>query len=37
VTQEPKTSGLSIGENLVQGDGPIVAYRMRRQELMGKG
>jgi phenylpropionate dioxygenase-like ring-hydroxylating dioxygenase large terminal subunit len=33
-TQVPKASGLSIGENLVQGDGPIAAYRMRRQELM---
>jgi phenylpropionate dioxygenase-like ring-hydroxylating dioxygenase large terminal subunit len=34
VTQQPKASGLSIGENLVQGDGPIAAYRMRRDELM---
>ncbi len=33
-TQRPKPSGLKIGENLVQGDGPIVAYRRRRQELI---
>ena len=33
-TQLPKASGLSIGENLVQGDGPIAAYRMRRKVLI---
>ncbi|NLE76149.1 MAG: aromatic ring-hydroxylating dioxygenase subunit alpha, partial [Chloroflexi bacterium] len=33
VTQEPKASGLTLGEKLVQGDRPIVAYRTRRQEL----
>jgi phenylpropionate dioxygenase-like ring-hydroxylating dioxygenase large terminal subunit len=33
-TQVPKASGLSIGENLVQGDSPIAAYRMRRKELI---
>ena len=33
-TQLPRASGLSIGENLVQGDGPIAAYRMRRNELI---
>ena len=33
-TQVPKASGLSIGEDLVQGDGPIAAYRMRRQDLI---
>jgi phenylpropionate dioxygenase-like ring-hydroxylating dioxygenase large terminal subunit len=33
-TQQPKPSGLAIGENLVQGDGPIVEYRRRRQALM---
>ncbi len=33
-TQRPKPSGLKIGENLVPGDGPIVEYRRRRQELM---
>jgi len=32
-TQQPKASGLKIGENLIQGDNPIVAYRKRRQEL----
>lgn len=33
-TQVPKTSGLNIGEKLLQGDRPIVEYRRRRQELM---
>jgi len=33
-TQLPKASGLSIGENLIQGDGPIAEYRMRRNELI---
>jgi phenylpropionate dioxygenase-like ring-hydroxylating dioxygenase large terminal subunit len=32
-TQRPQESGISIGENLIQGDGPIAAYRMRRHEL----
>ena len=34
VTQEPKASGLTIGETLIQGDRPIVEYRRRRQELL---
>jgi phenylpropionate dioxygenase-like ring-hydroxylating dioxygenase large terminal subunit len=34
VTQEPKPSGLRIGEQLIQADQPIVAYRRRRQELI---
>jgi phenylpropionate dioxygenase-like ring-hydroxylating dioxygenase large terminal subunit len=34
VTQEPKASGLTIGEKLIQGDHPIVEYRRRRQELL---
>lgn len=33
VTQIPKPSGLRIGEQLIPGDGPIVAYRRRREEL----
>jgi len=33
-TQRPRASGLNIGENLVRGDGPIAAYRARRQELI---
>jgi len=33
-TQQPKPSGLKIGENLVQGDGPVAEYRRGRQELM---
>ncbi len=36
VTQTPKASGTGREgrENLVQGDGPAAAYRMRRRELM---
>ena len=34
VTQQPKASGLKIGEKLIQGDRPIVEYRQRRQELI---
>jgi phenylpropionate dioxygenase-like ring-hydroxylating dioxygenase large terminal subunit len=33
-TQMPKRSGLKIGEKLIQGDGPIIAYRRRREELI---
>lgn len=33
-TQIPKASGLKIGENLFQGDNPIVEYRKHRAELM---
>jgi phenylpropionate dioxygenase-like ring-hydroxylating dioxygenase large terminal subunit len=32
--QLPKPSGLNIGEQLIQGDLPIVEYRRRRAELM---
>jgi phenylpropionate dioxygenase-like ring-hydroxylating dioxygenase large terminal subunit len=34
VTQQPKRSDLRIGEKLIPGDGPIIAYRRRRQELI---
>jgi hypothetical protein len=34
VTQQPKRSALVMGEKLIQGDHPIVAYRRRRQELL---
>jgi phenylpropionate dioxygenase-like ring-hydroxylating dioxygenase large terminal subunit len=34
VTQQPKASGLRIGEQLIQGDRPIVEYRRRRQQLL---
>ena len=37
VTQEPKRSDLRIGEKLIPGDGPIIAYRRRRQELIEAG
>jgi phenylpropionate dioxygenase-like ring-hydroxylating dioxygenase large terminal subunit len=34
VTQQPKRSDLRIGEKLIQGDGPIIEYRRRRNELI---
>jgi hypothetical protein len=34
VTQQPKPSGLKIGEKLIQGDRPVVEYCRRRQALM---
>jgi hypothetical protein len=33
VSQEPKPSGLGIGETLIQGDRPIAEYR-RREALI---
>jgi phenylpropionate dioxygenase-like ring-hydroxylating dioxygenase large terminal subunit len=33
VTQQPKVSGLKIGEALIQGDLPIIEYRRKREEL----
>jgi phenylpropionate dioxygenase-like ring-hydroxylating dioxygenase large terminal subunit len=32
-TQQPKASGLRIGERLIPGDQPIIEYRRRREEL----
>lgn len=37
LTQVPKRSDLRMGEKLIQGDGPIIAYRRRRGELRGEG
>ncbi len=34
ITQMPKPSSLRGGEQLIAGDGPIVAYRRRREELI---
>lgn len=34
VTQRPKRSDLDIGEVLIPGDGPIIAYRKTRRALM---
>jgi phenylpropionate dioxygenase-like ring-hydroxylating dioxygenase large terminal subunit len=34
VTQQPKASGLRIGERLIPGDQPIIEYRRRREELI---
>jgi phenylpropionate dioxygenase-like ring-hydroxylating dioxygenase large terminal subunit len=34
ITQRPKPSALILGEKLIQGDHPIVAYRKRRQQLL---
>ena len=36
VTQQPKASGLKIGEVLIQGDLPIIEYRRKREELIHK-
>jgi phenylpropionate dioxygenase-like ring-hydroxylating dioxygenase large terminal subunit len=33
LTQLPKKSELVMGENLVQGDAPIIAFRQKREEL----
>jgi len=33
-TQRPMRSDLRIGEKLIPGDGPVIAYRRRRQELI---
>jgi len=34
VTQRPKRSDLRGGEKLIQGDGPIIEYRRKRQALI---
>lgn len=34
ITQTPTRSYLQMGEKLIQGDGPIIAYRRRREELI---
>jgi phenylpropionate dioxygenase-like ring-hydroxylating dioxygenase large terminal subunit len=34
VTQTPKRSYLHMGEKMIQGDSPIIAYRRRREELI---
>lgn len=36
LTQIPKRGDLRMGEKLIQGDGPIIAYRRRRSELRGE-
>ena len=36
LTQVPKRSDLRMGEKLIQGDVPIIAYRRRRSELRGE-
>jgi phenylpropionate dioxygenase-like ring-hydroxylating dioxygenase large terminal subunit len=33
ITQQPKTSGLKIGEVLIQGDLPVIEYRRKRAAL----
>ncbi|MFB0546749.1 MAG: aromatic ring-hydroxylating dioxygenase subunit alpha, partial [Anaerolineae bacterium] len=37
ITQQPKKTALKMGEKLIQGDRPIVAYRTRRQQLIEEG
>lgn len=34
VITEPQASGLRLGEALIQADGPIIAYRRRREQLL---
>ena len=34
ITQQPKRPDLDIGEKLIQGDGPIIAYRKTRRALI---
>lgn len=34
LTQRPKQGGLDIGQKLVPGDGPVIAYYRRRRELL---
>ena len=36
ITQQPKPSGLKIGEILIQGDLPIIEYRKKRSELQNR-
>jgi len=36
LTQKPKKSELSMGENLIQGDLPIIEFRKKREELKNK-
>jgi len=36
ITQQPKASALKSGENLLVGDGPIIRYRMIREDLKNK-
>jgi hypothetical protein len=37
ITQQPKASGLRIGEELIQADMPIVEYRKKREQLKQHG
>jgi phenylpropionate dioxygenase-like ring-hydroxylating dioxygenase large terminal subunit len=37
ITQQPKASGLKIGEILIQGDLPIIEYRKKRAALQSMG
>lgn len=37
VTQQPKASGLKIGEILIQGDLPIIEYRRKRAAMQNAG
>lgn len=36
ITQQPKASGLKIGEILIQGDLPIIEYRRKRAVLQNQ-
>ena len=34
ITQQPIKTRLKMGENLIQGDNPVITYRSRREELL---
>ncbi|MFW9921727.1 MAG: Rieske 2Fe-2S domain-containing protein [Candidatus Thorarchaeota archaeon] len=34
ITQQPRKTNYKMGENLIQGDSPIIEYRKRREELI---
>jgi hypothetical protein len=36
-TQVPKRTTLKMDEKLIPADGPIIAYRRRREELISRG
>jgi hypothetical protein len=36
VTHQPQPSSMKLGEKLIQGDKPIIAYRKRRAELQAR-
>jgi phenylpropionate dioxygenase-like ring-hydroxylating dioxygenase large terminal subunit len=37
ITQQPYRSSLDMSEKLIPGDGPVIAYRRKREELINRG